>query len=111
MRIYMEQIPEGTSYDEYPDDTLFIFEEKALERDYTTLQLIPRRRRPLVTPEDVNNAEKGIHIPAHKFIALLRNGNKLLCPECQKGFVTTSYTPEISHFFSCDNCDFMIHLD
>lgn len=111
MKIYMEQIPEGISWNEYPDDTIFIFEEKPSVRDSVTFQLIPPQRRPSITPEDINNADKGIHIPTHKYIALLRNGSKLLCQECQKGFVSTPHDPEISHFFSCDKCVFMINID
>ena len=111
MKIYMEQIPEGISCSKYPADTIFIFEEKPLVRDPITFNLIPPKRRPSITPEDIRSAKKGIYIATHKYIALLRDGNKLLCPECHEGIVSTIHDPEVSHFFSCSKCAFMINID
>lgn len=43
----------------------------------------------------------------------LRNGEKVECPECHAGVVTTPYDPKTSHFFKCSNekCNFMINTD
>ena len=46
-----------------------------------------------------------------EFMKRLRNGEKLLCPECEEGTVSTNYDPETSHFFCCNKCDFMINID
>lgn len=46
-----------------------------------------------------------------EFIDRLRTGEKLKCPECKKGTVSTEFDPKISHSFSCDKCDFMINVD
>lgn len=45
------------------------------------------------------------------YIKRLRSGEVLPCPECKIGVVSTEYDPKISHFFSCDKCDFMINID
>lgn len=45
------------------------------------------------------------------YIKRLRSREVLPCPECGIGVVSTEYDPEISHFFSCNKCDFMINID
>ena len=44
-------------------------------------------------------------------IKQLREGEKPVCPECGKGVVSTPHDPKVSHFFSCDKCDFMLNID
>lgn len=46
-----------------------------------------------------------------KFVKQLRGGETPVCPKCGKGVVSTSYDPKVSHFFSCNRCDFMINID
>lgn len=41
----------------------------------------------------------------------LRTGEKMACPECGKGEISTPHNPETAHFFCCDKCDFMINID
>lgn len=53
MRIYVDQVPEGVSFDDYPVDTEFVFDEPVRQRDPVTLKLLPREKRPLVYPEDI----------------------------------------------------------
>lgn len=45
------------------------------------------------------------------YIKRLRSGEVLPCPECGIGVVSTEYDPKMSHFFSCNKCDFMINID
>ena len=45
------------------------------------------------------------------FIRRLRNGEEVCCPQCKEGKVSTEHDPKISHFFSCDKCDFMVNID
>lgn len=45
------------------------------------------------------------------YIKLLRSGDAQPCPECRTGFVSTEYDPKTSHFFRCNECDFMITID
>lgn len=43
----------------------------------------------------------------------LRQGEKVECPECHKGFIVTPYDPKKSHYFECDNseCNYTINID
>lgn len=43
----------------------------------------------------------------------LRKGEKVECPECQKGKLVTDYDYTISHYFYCDNpnCDCSLIVD
>lgn len=41
----------------------------------------------------------------------LRSGEKVKCPECSEGIITTKYNPETSRFFHCTKCKFMINID
>lgn len=43
----------------------------------------------------------------------LRNGEEVVCPDCQKGIIRTPYDPKISHYFECDNdeCKYKINID
>lgn len=41
----------------------------------------------------------------------LRTGETPKCPAFGEGIVSTEYDPKISHFFRCNNCDFMINID
>ena len=41
----------------------------------------------------------------------LRSGQTPRCPQCGKGVISTTHDPKISHFFSCDKCEFMINID
>lgn len=43
----------------------------------------------------------------------LRNGEDVLCPQCNRGRIETPYDPKISKFFKCNNdeCDFTINYD
>lgn len=50
-------------------------------------------------------------INSRELINLLRTGEKVQCPNCKKGWVSTPYDPQISHFFCCDKCDFMININ
>lgn len=52
MEIYIDQIPDGYSFEDYPPETVFILEEAERKRDPKTHQLIPRKRRELIYPED-----------------------------------------------------------
>ena len=52
MEIHIDQIPEGLSFEDYPSETVFVFEEPERQRDPITHQLIPRKRRDLVYPGD-----------------------------------------------------------
>lgn len=52
MKIYMDQVPEGVSFDEYPEGTEFVFDEAERKRDPVTHELIPRERRKLIYPTD-----------------------------------------------------------
>ena len=52
MRIYLDQIPEGLSTQDYPEETEFILDDTRPERDPVTLKLIPRAKRELIYPED-----------------------------------------------------------
>ena len=52
MEVYIDQIPEGYSFEDYPPDTVFVFEETERMRDPVTHQLIPRKRRDPIYPED-----------------------------------------------------------
>lgn len=46
-----------------------------------------------------------------KYLKQLRSGEKPVCPKCRIGLVSTEYNPKTSHFFSCNKCNFMIHID
>ena len=52
MKIYIDQVPECVSFDEYPEGTEFVFDEAELKRDPVTHRLIPREQRELIYPED-----------------------------------------------------------
>lgn len=53
MKIYLDQIPEGFSPSDYPDDTEFIcIDDSRFERDPITFKLNPPQKRELVYPED-----------------------------------------------------------
>lgn len=52
MKIYMEQVPEDVSFSDYPPGTVFVFDEPIRQRDPVTHELIPRKKRPLIYPED-----------------------------------------------------------
>ena len=53
MKVYFEQIPEGVSASDYPDGTVFVFDDSRPKRDPVTLELIPPEKRPLIYPEEV----------------------------------------------------------
>ena len=52
MKVYIDQIPEGFSFEDYPPETVFIFEEVERKRDPVTFQLLPREPRAPIYPED-----------------------------------------------------------
>ena len=111
--IYFDQIPEedGIRWEDYPEYTSFILDDSRPKRDPVTFQLIHPPRRTKIYPEDIVKAQKGDKIPIHRFVSLLRNGNKLLCPFCRKGRMKTDYNPEISHHFYCDRCKENLFID
>lgn len=111
--IYFDQIPEedGIRWEDYPEYTSFILDDSRPKRDLVTFQLIHPPRRTKIYPEDIVKAQKGDKIPIHRFVSLLRNGNKLLCPFCRKGRMKTDYNPEISHHFYCDRCKENLFID
>lgn len=41
----------------------------------------------------------------------LRAGEKVICPECKKGYLVTQYDPKLSHSFECNNCGMKINKD
>lgn len=41
----------------------------------------------------------------------LADHKKVLCPECEKGYIVTPYDPLKSHFFHCTNCKFKVNLN
>ena len=53
MKVYIDQIPEGVSIDDYPEGTEFVLDDAPLERDPETYQLIPRKKKPLIFPHDI----------------------------------------------------------
>lgn len=62
MTLFMDQIPDGAEWDDYPPDTKFILDDSYPKRDEKTLELI-FPNRPKITPEEAwesyrNNAQK-----------------------------------------------------
>ena len=42
----------------------------------------------------------------------LRDGERILCPKCQKSFLKPYNTTfDKAHYFECSNCDFHCHGD
>lgn len=52
MRVYFDQIPEGYSTQDYPENTQFVLDDSKPKRDPVTFQLLPPEKRPLIYPED-----------------------------------------------------------
>ena len=113
IRIYFDQIPEDAGIDtqDYPEYTSFILDDSRPKRDPVTFQAIRPPKRTKIYPSDVVKAQKGDVIPSHRFVALLRNGNKLFCPLCHKGRINTPYDPKTSHHFYCDACGADLRID
>ena len=113
IRIYFDQIPEDEGIDtqDYPEYTSFILDDSRPKRDPVTFKLIRPPRRTKIYPEDIIKAQRGDKIPMHRFVSLLRNGNKLLCPLCHRGRMITSHDPKISHHFYCDSCKENLFID
>lgn len=111
--IHMDQVPkeDGVSWEDYPEGTSIILDDRRPERDPVTFQLIRKPRRALIYPEDIIKAQKGEYMPTDKFLSLLRNGNKLLCPLCRKGHINPIFNPEKSTHFYCDCCGIDMRLD
>lgn len=38
-------------------------------------------------------------------IELLRKGEKIKCPKCDKGFISAVGEPSTAYFFKCDTCN------
>ena len=55
VRIYMDQVPEEVSFEDYPAGTEFVFDESPIRRYPVTHKLIPREKRPLIYPKDIKN--------------------------------------------------------
>lgn len=53
MKIYMDQVPEDVSFEDYPAGTEFVFDEPPIQRDPVTFELIPRKKRSLIYPSDI----------------------------------------------------------
>lgn len=41
----------------------------------------------------------------------LRNGEKVECEVCQKGYLVTPYDYKTSHYFECSHCKAMLNID
>lgn len=41
----------------------------------------------------------------------LRNGEKVKCDACNKGYLVTPYDYRISHYFECSYCKAKLHID
>ena len=52
MQIYFDQIPDGYSPQDYPENTTFVLDDALPERDPVTFKLIRPPKRPLIYPED-----------------------------------------------------------
>lgn len=52
MRIYFDQIPEGYSTQDYPENVRFVLDDTRPERDPVTFEIIRPPKRPLIYPED-----------------------------------------------------------
>ena len=52
MRVYFDQIPEGYSVQDYPENTTFVLDDTRPKMDPVTLELILPEKRPLIYPED-----------------------------------------------------------
>jgi len=52
MEIYFGQIPEGYDIDDYPEDTVFLWDLSRVKRDPVTFKVIFPPPRPLIYPED-----------------------------------------------------------
>ena len=104
--IYFEQIPdnEGIKTQDYPEYTSFVLDDCRPKRDPVSFQIIRPQRRTKIYPDDIVKAQHGEKIPMHRFVSLLRNGNKLLCPLCRNGRMSTAHDPKISHHFYCEGC-------
>ena len=111
--IYFDQIPEDEGIDtqDYPEYTSFILDDSHPKRDPVTFQLIPPPKRTKIYPSDIVKVQRGDVIPMHRFVSLLHNGNKLLCPLCCKGRISTPYDPKTSHHFYCDGCGADLRID
>ena len=46
-----------------------------------------------------------------QMIRNLREGKKVVCPECGKGIVKTEYDPKTTYSFHCDKCKFAINME
>ena len=53
MKIYLDQIPDGITVDDYPEGTEFVLDDSRFERDPVTHKLILKEKRPLVFPSDL----------------------------------------------------------
>ena len=113
IKIYFDQIPEDEEIDtqDYPEYTSFILDDSRPKRDPVTFQLIRPPKRTKIYPSDIVKAQCGEEIPMHRFVSLLRNGNKLLCPICSIGRMITDHDSKISHHFYCDNCGEDLFID
>ncbi len=58
MKIYFDQVPEDVSFDDYPPDTEFIWDDSPLKRDPETFKLIRPKKRKLIYPEDLKEEEE-----------------------------------------------------
>lgn len=63
MKLYIDQIPEGISWEEYPKGTEFILDDTRPRRDPVSFQLIRPPKRPLITPAEAWAAHRGDQKP------------------------------------------------
>ena len=40
----------------------------------------------------------------------LRDGEKVICPECKEGIIKTDCDPKTAHHFKCDKCGLSINF-
>lgn len=53
MEIFFDQIPEGYTWKDYPEGTVFVLDDTKPKRDPETFRLIWPPKRPLIYPEDI----------------------------------------------------------
>ena len=58
LRIYFDQIPDGTKFYDYPEDTVFVLDDTRPMRDPVTFQLIRSPAREMIYPEDCPSAKE-----------------------------------------------------
>ena len=58
LRIYFDQIPDGTKFYDYPEDTVFVLDDTRPMRDSVTFQLIHSPAREMIYPEDCPSAKE-----------------------------------------------------